>query len=142
MPAPNRLIRHPAELAALSVFPLMHPRPRGTIKIESEALADDRRSAWEKRLNHAYRACGCGEASLGTVTGLIFAGVWIGLRISDGSGFDTGSGLILAGSAIVGTAFGKVVGLLRAEARLRHLVKEIKAEWKAEPRPVVDIGCG
>jgi hypothetical protein len=141
-PAPNRVIRHPADLGALSVFTLMQPSPRGTVTIESDALDETTRSAWERRLNRAYRACGCGEAALGTIVGLIVAGVWIAVRMADGDRFRLEEWLIILGSAIVGTALGKTVGLLRAKSRLEHLIKEIAAEWKAEPRRFADTGCG
>jgi hypothetical protein len=142
MPTLNRIIRHPTDLAALSVLPLMQPRPRGNIRIESDAINADRRVAWERQLNRAYHACGCGEASLGTVIGLIAGGIWVVVRASAGLGFGLRGGMILLGCAVVGTAFGKVAGLWRAQARLQNLVRDIKGEWRAPPRPAADSNCG
>lgn len=142
MPVPNRIIYHPAELAALSVLPLMQPQPRGAIRIETAAVERDTRLAWEKQLNRAYHACGCGEASLGGLTGLIASGIWAGVRAADGAGFGWSEGLIVAGCTVAGIILGKMAGLLRAQARLKALVKTIRAEWKAEPRTVADDECG
>jgi hypothetical protein len=138
----DRIIRHPGELSGLSVLPLMRPRPAGIVRVESDALDAASRSNWERRLNRAYRACGCGEASLGTVTGLLMGAVWSGTRWTLGSGTVFGTVEILLGCIVIGTILGKAVGLLRAQAKLNDLIKEIRAEWKGEPIAHREDPCG
>ena len=47
MSALYRDIHHPAELSALSVLPLMQPRPPGLIRIEDNSIEPPLRTEWE-----------------------------------------------------------------------------------------------
>jgi hypothetical protein len=137
-----RVIRTPADLAGLSVLPLMQPRPRGIIRIEAAGLGEEQRSVWERQLNKAYGACACGEASLGTLCGLIFAGLWLAAVGAGGPGFGWADAGVLFGGVVVGTVLGKTMGLVRAQTRLQRLAGEIGAQWDA-PRPSVSTSaCG
>jgi hypothetical protein len=142
-PASWRIVRHPSELAALSVLPLRQPRPRGRVVLWDPHVAEEERLDWEARLNRSYRACGCGEASLGLLVGLLGAGAVVGALALDGAGPGAvaAAGWVL-GSAIAGNLLGKAMGLWRAEARLKRLVREITARWPHEPRPTSAEGCG
>ena len=128
-----RTINHPDDLSALSVWPLRQPKPRGHVRIAGKT--DKRkRSKWESDLNRAYRACGCGTASLGTVTGLVAAAIWYGVRIWGQTDFGWREGLCLFAIVAVGTAIGKLIGLLQAEHKLKLVIAEVRKEWKAPPQ--------
>lgn len=137
-----RVIRTPADLGALSVMPLMQPRPRGIIRFEVDGLSEEQRTTWERQLNRAYNACACGEASLGMLVGLIFSGLWLAIVGAGGPGFDWADAGVLLAGAIGGTALGKIMGLVRAQAKLERLAAEIGTQWNA-PRPAFsDSACG
>ncbi|MCB8823323.1 hypothetical protein [Microvirga rosea] len=142
MAAGIRAIHHPDELNALSVLPLMQPRPRGILRLETTAFAADERASWEKRLNRAYHACACGEASLGMITGVLIAIVWVGLRIATIGSIGITDGAIVLGSAVAGTVIGKILGLFRAQVRLRRLVNALQTQWRSEPIRLADTDCG
>lgn len=137
-----RTLSHPDDLRALSVLPLKQPRPRGRIRIADDRLDEQRRGDWEGRLNRAYHACGCGEAALGLVTGLVVGGIWIGIDVLGGARVGWTEGLWLLVAAIAGDVLGKIAGLYRAESRLRRLTHEIAAEWHASPRTYAGSHCG
>ncbi|MEA2934072.1 MAG: hypothetical protein QOD74_718 [Variibacter sp.] len=136
-----RIIRSPHELAALSVMPLMQPRPRRPIRLATETITEEQRATWERQLNRAYGACGCGEASLGTLTGLLIAGGGLAIVGAGSPGFGWADAGVLVAGVAVGTALGKFMGLGRAQAKLRRLVREIRTQWEA-PRPTYTEGCG
>jgi hypothetical protein len=142
MAALVRTVHHPAQLAALSVLPLRQTSPRGAIKLDAPKMGESERAAWEKRLNRAFHACGCGEASLGTLVGLIASGTWVGIRIVNTGGTGLGDLFIVLAGVVIGTTFGKIAGLVRAEAKLHRLVRELQTEWKAEPLRFADDDCG
>ena len=128
----HRTIYHPDDLSALSVWPLKQPSPRGHVRIAGRT--DKRqRNKWEKDLNRAYRACGCGTASLGTVFGLIGAAAWYGASMW-GTGFGWREGLCLFAIVAAGTAIGKLLGLLQAEHNLKRTIAGVRKEWKAPPQ--------
>lgn len=137
-----RIMSHPDDLGALSVLPLPKPHPRGRIRIVDERLDDKRRSNWEGRLNRAYHACGCGEAALGLVVGLLGGGIWIATNALAGARIEWTDGLWVLVAAVIGDLFGKLAGLYRAEVRLRRLTHEIAHEWQAPPRAYGDSRCG
>jgi hypothetical protein len=133
MPIRNRIINHPDDLSGLSVWPLKQPSPRGHVRIAGKS--DKRkRSKWEKDLNRAYRACGCGMASLGTVMGLAAAGAWYFAGMYGKGDFGWTEGLNLFVVVVVGTAIGKLLGLLQAEHSLKRTIAQVKKEWKAPPQ--------
>jgi hypothetical protein len=137
-----RVIRTPADLGALSVLPLMQPRPRGIIRFEADTLSEEQRAVWERQLNRAYGACACGEASLGTISGVLLAGLWLAVVGAGDPGFGWADAGVLFAGAVGGTALGKVMGLVRAQAKLERVAAEIGTQWDA-PRPAVtDSACG
>lgn len=137
-----RVIRTPADLGGLSVMPLMQPRPRGIIRFETDTLSEEQRARWERQLNRAYGACACGEASLGTISGLLLSGLWLAVAGAGDPGFGWADAGVLAAGAVAGTALGKIMGLVRAQAKLERVAAEIGTQWDA-PRPTfTESTCG
>ena len=133
MPIRNRIINHPDDLSGLSVWPLRQPSPRGHVRIAGKT--DKRkRSKWEKDLNRAYRACGCGTASVGTLLGLTTSGIWYYAAMWRQVDFGWSEGLSLFAIVVVGTAIGKLLGLLQAEHKLKQTIAKVRKEWKAPPQ--------
>lgn len=137
-----RTLSHPDELKALSVMPLMQPRPRGRIIIKDDTLPGETRAKWEADLNRAYGACGCGEASLGLLVGVAGAAVWLGVRVLSGAEFSWQDALWVLLAAAIGQGLGKFAGLVRAQGRLVRLVTDVSQDWKAPPRAHAHGGCG
>jgi hypothetical protein len=137
-----RPVTHPDDLKGLSVMPLMHPNPRGRLVLQDKSLPDEVRSRWEKDLNRAYAACGCGEASLGLVVGLLAALIFIATQVLSGIPLTGWHGLWLFLAVAIGQGLGKFAGLVRAQSRLARLVVEIGRDWRAEPRAHSHDACG
>ena len=129
----HRTIYHPDDLSALSVWPLKQPSPRGHVRIAGRT-DKRRRTKWEKELNRAYRACGCGTAALGTMLGLLAAAIWYGAGIWGQTDFGWRQVLCLFAIVAVGTAIGKLIGLLQAEHNLKRTIAHVRKEWKAPPQ--------
>ena len=141
-PGPRQIrVSHPDELAGLSVYPWRRSRSRGRVHLADASLDRETRGEWEKRLNRAIAACGCGEASLGLLTGALIGGGWLAWRWLD-SGASTISWTLPVIAALVGSFAGKAAGLMRAQGKLKRLTRTIRRDWKAKPRVYAKSDCG
>lgn len=133
--ARTHLISHPAELRALAVFPGLRSPGRARIVIADQKLPEATRKQWERQINRQYFACGCDASALGLIAGAAGYALWMALRpggFTATSWGDLGLGFLV----VLATAFvGKLVGLARAQRRLRQAVESIEREWHAEPLP-------
>jgi hypothetical protein len=137
------IVSHPSQLKQLSRWPGFRPPGIGQVRIASESLPSERRTAWEKGLTKRLHTCGCDIAAaglaLGTVTGAAWAGVHF-VRSGDIGWHQVQVALLIA---FIGSVTGKAVGMWSAYQRLTRLIREIETEWKAPSLPEPEIaGCG
>lgn len=130
-------IKHPVQLRGLLGVPGFRTGGVGQIKLDAPDLPAELISDWEKALNKSYHACGCGEAAIGLLLGVIGFAVWY---ITPAVRSDLWIGL----AAIVGgLVIGKLFGLTKAQLRLRTLSRQITAAWRApvirQDNPII---CG
>lgn len=123
-------IRHPSQLAALTVWRLMPSLAPGRVLIDPEAAPADRVRSWERELNHLQTACGCEQGAIGLFVGLI--GYMFFLLVRSGGWGNPGREefWIGLGVVVVTTSVAKLLGLWSAQRRLDRVIKEIQSEWK------------
>lgn len=81
---------------------------------------------WERELNRHHLACGCETAAVGAVSGVAFA-VALTVHSAVAGSFD--GGLVAASwvaCILLGTAAGKLAGLLRANRRLNGVISKVQ----------------
>jgi len=130
------VVRHPEQLAALSVWRTVRPRRIGRVSFEDQDLAPEIREEWARRLNRRLAACGCDIAALGLSLGILSLAAYFGVR--PGSFSSVAAADLVWGFAWVfaSTSIGKIVGLSLADRRLRADVAEMSAIWKPQvPAP-------
>jgi hypothetical protein len=124
-PKPDVLhIRVPAHLRGRRLWRDRHRYNRLHLELETLTAAENR--YWTGRLNAAYRACGCPEASLGLVSGLgAYLFYLAGTRGFSASGWaEAGIGLLVAGAS---SAAGKLIGIIRARATFGRSLRRLAA---------------
>lgn len=140
----QHIIQHPSELNSLSTLPFTRRRAgRGRIALSNTFRHQDK-AKWEQRLNRDYYACGCNEGAKGLLLGLVIFGGFALLNYLDADWMVSRS-LTTFGIGVIGMSiFGKLVGLFRADMRLKRTVREIQEEWKPEQTEIKSevIGCG
>ncbi len=137
MKARTQIIDHPDALSRLSVLPGKRMPGAGRIEIDDAALDAATRADLEARLNGRYFACGCAEGAIGLTAGVAVAAV----ALAAGGGGWPSLGLVAV--PVAGLLAGKAVGLVRAEARLKETVREIRQKWPGAKRPSPDgWACG
>jgi len=130
-------IRHPSQLPPVSVWRMIWRRTRPHVRIEGEGVSAERIRIWESQLSRLQGACGCEQGAVGLFAGL---GIYLlFLLVRPGGWGHPGRTEFWIGVAVVvsTTSFGKLLGLLLAQRKLRLVMKEIQAEWK--PQPLDDI---
>jgi hypothetical protein len=139
----NKVFRiyHPSQLNSLSTLPFIHRNGLGKIILD-ESFQSSKKKQFESELNKAYHACGCDLGAKALIIGLILitATGFIGGQFAIWSLTKTLS-VILAG-AIVISIFGKLVGLVLANRRLKQTVREIQSEWRPIWPETKSITCG
>jgi hypothetical protein len=100
-------------------------RRRPSVAIDVPGIPADRRLYWELELNSALRECGCSLGARGVllaaVASLVYQFGWSSLQPSYWPGFLVRK---LAGMFVAG-AIGKIVGLERANAKVRRIAGEV-----------------
>ena len=123
-------IRHPSELATLSVWRLIPSLAPSRVLISADAASADRVRSWERQLSRLQTACGCDQGALGLLVGATGYMAFLFLR-SGGWGhpgrkeFWIGFGVVIAT-----TSLGKLLGLWLAQRRLDRVIREIQSQWK------------
>jgi hypothetical protein len=129
-------IRHPSQLAALTVWRLMPSLGPGRVLIDAEAASADRVRSWERQLSRLQTACGCEQGALGLLVGVIGYMLFLLLR-SGGWGHPARKEFLIGlGVVVATTCVGKLLGLWLAQRRLDRVIKEIQSQWK--PHDSVD----
>jgi hypothetical protein len=137
-------IRSRADLDDLNPYRRQGRRLRfQEIKLAIPSLSPSDLAAKEERLNRAYFACGCAEATLFGLAALIGIGIWITLRPVGWMGLTWSDLGYTATAFFLATGAGKWVGLQRARWSLRREVVELGRYLKEEPREPIPSGrCG
>jgi hypothetical protein len=124
----------PAELGELSALPFFRSRGRGRIRLSGRLAENENSAEWERDLNRYYFACGCDTGAKGTLIGIVGAALltFDSLR----RGWFGWTSLILLWVVLILSAsgIGKLVGLIRADRRLKQLINRIRHEVPPEPR--------
>lgn len=138
----NILIQHPSQLNALTSFPFLRTRGRGKISLP-ESIQHPDKEKWEKDINKNYYACGCDTGAKGLMLFLV-----AGLIYSIYGNITTDISIITSVLQVVlfavgGAIVGKVVGLWRADNRLKKTVHTVQAHWELKLKPEKQIyTCG
>jgi hypothetical protein len=127
-------VNHPSELSALSVMPWRRMPGSGRILIADASVPEDVRHGWEQRLNRLYFACGCDRAAAGLAVGVVAFAAWTLLKPGSWSALDARDVLTGIGMVVLFAGIGKLLGLMRADRRLKQTTRDIQAQWK-RPRP-------
>lgn len=128
------IIEHPSQLNALTTFPFSRKRGRGKIQF-SDNFQHPEREQLEKAINKNYYACGCSSSAkfliVGLIIGLVSVGVDSAFLEAHWIKRPVATLLILTfGGAILG----KLIGLARANNKLKRTVHTVQAFW----RPIVE----
>lgn len=96
------------------------------LHLELETLTAAENTYWTSRLNSAYRACGCLEASLGLVLGLAAYLFYLASTkgLSSSGWLEAGIGLLVL---TVSSAVGKLTGIMRARNTFRRSLRRLAA---------------
>jgi len=124
------IIQNPEQLTDLKIWPFPFFRPEINLKIESEAIPEEQKTTWEKRLKKRMEDCGCELAGMGFTFGAFSYVIWIfagPTKLIDLNLNHIWQG-ILAALALL--TVGKLIGLRRARRKLDKAVKEIESMWK------------
>lgn len=126
-----------------SLYPLTQEVRRGgrrrfrALEVAVPQLSPDENETWQKQLDRAYFACGCGEGAAFAVLGVVGYAAWAVARPEPLAWLDL---LWLVGTFFVAAGLGKAIGLARARRRLARTVDRLGQalhERKAhrEPHP-------
>jgi len=118
----------PFELGGLSTLPFLRSRGRGRIRFSGRLAAHERSAEWEKELNRHYFACGCDTGAKGTLIGFIGAVLFV-IDSLTRDWFNWTAIILLSIALIVAASIvGKLLGLFRADHRLKDLVRHIQQQ--------------
>lgn len=138
------IIEHPSQLNALTTFPFSRKRGRGKIQF-SDNFQHPEKEQLEKAINKNYYACGCSTSSKFLIAGLVLSALAVGVD----SAFLEADMIRRPVRAILVTTFGaaiigKLVGLARANNKLKRAVHTVQAFWrpKVESSMKVQPDCG
>ncbi len=126
----EHIIQNPEQLSGLKIWPLPFFRPEINLKIESEAIPEEQKTKWEKRLKERMEDCGCELAGMGFTFGAFSYVIWIfagPIKLAELNLNHIWQGII---AAIVLLTVGKLFGLRRAGRRLDKAVREIQDMWE------------
>nr|WP_070961120.1 hypothetical protein [Hyphomonas sp. Mor2] len=129
MSARQHEILDPSALSGLSVWPGSRTPGLGEIVITTKDLDAAQRQQYARALNRHYYACGCSEASVGILLGIVLA---LAAMAVGGIGL---SSLGLFALPLAGLVLGKLFGLARAQARLKATIRDIQSVWTPDPAP-------
>lgn len=138
------IIEHPSELNTLTAFPFARRRGRGRIAL-SDAFQHPERGQLEKDINKNYYACGCSTSARYLIAGLVIGAVVIGI---DAAFLDEqyiqSPVVALLVLTFGGGILGKLVGLARANKKLKRSVHTTQAFWrpKVESTMKMQPDCG
>lgn len=128
----ERVFNHPSQLTGLSALPFVRTSGMETLRLGGNISEHPERERWESELNGYYYACGCDTGATGLIISLLLGGAWAGYAFSKG---------ILGGGVALGVAFlfaiggaivGKVFGQVRANEKLKQIIREIQGQWQVE----------
>lgn len=133
-------IRHPSQLADLTVWRIIASRVPHPVLIEAEGASAERVLSWGRELSQLQSACGCEQGAFGLLAGVV--GYALFLLFGAGGFGHLGRKEIWVGLGVIAvtTSVGKLFGLLAAQRRLKRVIKEIQSQWK--PRDLVDQDYG
>jgi len=135
------VINHPSQLNSLSTLPFSRRTGIGKIVFNESFLHPDKEK-WQQKLNREYYACGCSEGAKALLIGLfifLMVGV-IGFFYSNWS-LSKSVTVIFVGT-IAMSVLGKLIGLVKANKKLRATIQEIQSVWQPEWPQGEIIGCG
>jgi hypothetical protein len=139
----EHLVEDTSQLGRLKVLSWMPAPGQGTIRLGGAMAHMEQREYWESELNRHYFACGCEAGATGVIIGLVLGSAFVVMLFVRGSALAVSweSFLAVPGTAIVGAVGGKLYGLLRAQRRLRGVVRQIQeatrpfeANWSDAPQ--------
>lgn len=124
------IIDHPSQLNTLSAIPFFRTRGLGKIHL-SDSFQHNEREQLEKDINKYYYACGCSTSAK-----FLIAGLLLGLLLNGID--DTLLNLqwklhpitIILFTAIGGGIIGKLIGLVKANSKLKRSIHTVQAFWR------------
>lgn len=138
------IIEHPSQLNELSAFPFSRRRGGGKIEL-SQTFQHPEREQLEKDINKNYYACGCSTSANYLIAGLVLGALSIGIdnAFLNGEWIQWPITTILI-ATVGGAILGKLVGLSRANSKLKRTVYTVQAFWrpKTESRMIKQPDCG
>jgi hypothetical protein len=133
---------HPSQLNSLNPFSLFRKSGLGTLKLSQDYNHENKHN-WEKELNKYYYACGCSEGSKGLLLFLVVGIAYFGINSYLGNSNLWLSAGTALGISFSGAVFGKIVGLYKANNKLKRTVYSIQSHWKVKENNTKEkIICG
>ena len=123
-------VQHPSQLSALTVWRTIPWHAPDRVVIEAEGALADRARSWEKQLSNLQSACGCEQGAAGLIVGAVGFAVYLLLRTGGWGHPGRREFWIGLGVMVATTSAGKFFGLLRAQRRLKQVIREIQTHWK------------
>ena len=122
------IIDHPSQLNALSA-PFKHRSSLGKI-IFNDSFQHADKKKMERELNKNYYACGCSQGTKALLIGIFVFGVAGAYGFYNYDWSVTKSIASFFGGATVMSLLGKLMGLSKANNKLKQTIKEIQSVWK------------
>ncbi len=108
-----------------------HPKVQGAYLMLPLRLDPLPRMQWELNLNKYYSECGCGAGSIGFRVAFVASTV-INAVYYASTGSTTSSKIIFVtlGSIVVGSVWGKIIGVRMSRKKLKATIRTIEASWQ------------
>jgi hypothetical protein len=124
------IINHPSQLNALSSYSFSRRRGLGKIEL-SDVFQHPEREKLEENLNKNYYACGCSTSARYLISGLVVGVLAVAV---DNTFFETHRILHPISTVLIttfgGAIIGKLVGLSKANSKLKRTIHTIQAFWR------------
>lgn len=98
------------------------------IKVAFEGLPDDENYQWQKKIEKWYYACGCAEATVTGLIGLVAFGASLFLQQGGIRAFNWWDIPLTGLVFIAATGLGKLIGLVRARLNLVRTLEAFETE--------------
>ena len=121
-----------ADLIELSPY-RRRAAPIARIEVRTPGLPEADCASYEKRLNRHYFACGCGEASVAGIAGVVAAALWVGAAVDGWADLSWHHPLLVVAAFFIATGIGKFAGRLVSQHRLAHTVAALRSELMPPP---------
>lgn len=131
------IIEHPSQLNALNAFSIARRRGVGKIQF-SDSFQHFEREQLENEINKNYYSCGCDTSARYLIAGLVIGALLVVLDstlLKDQ--WISNPVLTILVITIGGAILGKLVGLVKANFKLKRTIHTVQALWRPKTESAI-----